>query len=191
MRSLVTSLSPFFSLSLSPSPFLLYIEEKQHSCNNHSLIQIITMNTNTFNFIPEEYIQAASDTQLSSSHSHLLLTLLNEEDQHDYNQLLTTSLSHDIFHILQQVASFLYLPSSTTWTTVILLKKLVLLQYDIDLLTIVGCLTLSAKYQHSQTHHIDYQLLAQHCHIPTVDLIHVCSSSIACLFIHFSHFISF
>jgi hypothetical protein len=55
----------------------------------------------------DEYIRAAPDAQLSSSETHLLSTLLSEEDQHDYNQLLNIPLSHDILHILHQVTLFL------------------------------------------------------------------------------------
>jgi len=59
---------------------------------------------NTILFLNDtEYIQAAPDTQLSSSETHLLATLLSEEDQHDYDQLLKTNLSQDILHILHQV----------------------------------------------------------------------------------------
>jgi len=61
------------------------------------------MNTTSFNLIADEYIRAASDAHLSSSETHLLATLISEEDQHDYNQLLKTTLSQDIFHILHQV----------------------------------------------------------------------------------------
>jgi hypothetical protein len=61
------------------------------------------MNTTSFNLIADEYIRAASDTQLSSSETHLLATLISEEDQHDYNQLLETTLSQDILQILHQV----------------------------------------------------------------------------------------
>jgi hypothetical protein len=59
---------------------------------------------NTILFLNDaEYIQAAPDTQLSSSETHLLATLISEEDQHDYNQLLETTLSQDILQILHQV----------------------------------------------------------------------------------------
>jgi hypothetical protein len=51
----------------------------------------------------DEYIRAAPDAHLSSSETHLLATLLSEEDQLDYNQLLETNLSQDILHILHQV----------------------------------------------------------------------------------------
>jgi len=65
-------------------------------------IQAIKMDT--FLFLNDtEYIRAAPDAQLSSSETHLLATLLSEEDQHDYNQLLNTTLSDDILHILHQV----------------------------------------------------------------------------------------
>lgn len=65
------------------------------------------MNSLSFNLMADEYIRAASDAQLSSSTSHLLATLLSEEDQHDYNQLLKTTLSQDILHIIHQV-TFLF-----------------------------------------------------------------------------------
>jgi hypothetical protein len=51
----------------------------------------------------DEYISAAPDAHLSSSETHLLSTLISEEDQHDYNQLLETTLSQDILQILHQV----------------------------------------------------------------------------------------
>jgi hypothetical protein len=65
------------------------------------------MNTTLFDFIADEYIRAAPDAQLSSSQTHLLSTLLSEEDQHDYNELLNQQLSHDILHIVHQVTLFL------------------------------------------------------------------------------------
>jgi hypothetical protein len=58
------------------------------------------MNTSQFALLHDDDIQAAPDTQLSSPQSNLLITLLKEEDQHDYNQLLKTHLSNDIQHIL-------------------------------------------------------------------------------------------
>ena len=61
------------------------------------------MHTSSSFLADEGYIQAAPNSQLSSSHSALLYTLLNEEDQCDYNQLLTTLLPHHILTILHQV----------------------------------------------------------------------------------------
>jgi len=58
------------------------------------------------NFI-NEYIQAAPDSQLSSSQSNLLSNLLKEEDQYDYNQLLNIQPSDHIQQILHQVRSLL------------------------------------------------------------------------------------
>ncbi len=51
----------------------------------------------------DEYIKAGPDFQLSSSETHLLTTLLSEEDHHGYNQLLETALSDEILHIVHQV----------------------------------------------------------------------------------------
>ena len=69
-------------------------------------IQTYIMATNfALFFSHEEYLPAAPDTQLSSSDSYLLATLLEEEDQHDHNELLNTQLPHDIFDILHQVTS--------------------------------------------------------------------------------------
>jgi len=50
-----------------------------------------------------ENIKAAPDAHLSSSETHLLVTLLSEEDQYDYDQLLKTTLSDNILHTLHQV----------------------------------------------------------------------------------------
>jgi hypothetical protein len=66
------------------------------------------MNTNSFNFLADEYIRAAPDARLSSSESHLLATLLSEEDQHHYNEILKTTLSNDILHILHQVINYFH-----------------------------------------------------------------------------------
>ena len=55
----------------------------------------------------------------------------------------------------------------------VLLKKLIAQQHSLDLLTIVACITLASKYQHSSSQSIDYQLLADCCHIDTIQLIHV------------------
>ncbi len=150
------------------------------------------MNTTSFNLIADEYIRAASDTQLSSSETHLLATLISEEDQHDYNQLLETTLSQDILQILHQViflttfktllftfliffqlTSLLHPSSSAIWTTIVLLKKLIIQQYSIDLLTIIACITLSSKYQDSSSQSIDYEFIAHCCHIQNIQLIHV------------------
>ena len=51
----------------------------------------------------DEYIRAAPDIHLSSSQTHLLSTLLSQEDQHDYNQIIHIQLSDDILHIVHQV----------------------------------------------------------------------------------------
>ena len=61
------------------------------------------MDTASFNFIADEYIRAAPDSGLSSSESHLLKTLLSEEDQSQYNEIINTTLSHHTLHILHQV----------------------------------------------------------------------------------------
>ena len=62
------------------------------------------MNTDSYILTDDEYIRAAPDTKLSSTETHLLATLLSEEDQHDYNQLLKTQLPKDIQHIMHQVS---------------------------------------------------------------------------------------
>lgn len=61
----------------------------------------------------EEYIRAAADSQLSSPQSPLLATLLAQEDQHDYNELLKITLSHEILHIVHQV-TFLFFERSSS-----------------------------------------------------------------------------
>jgi hypothetical protein len=61
------------------------------------------MNTASFNLIADDYIRAAPDIHLSSSQTHLLSTLLSQEDEHDYNQIINIQLSPDILYILQQV----------------------------------------------------------------------------------------
>jgi hypothetical protein len=74
-------------------------------------ITLVTHATNMNTSLPcladDEYIQAAPDSQLSSSQSNLLSTLLKEEDQSDYNQLLNIQLSNNIQQILHQVRFFL------------------------------------------------------------------------------------
>ena len=60
---------------------------------------------------------------------------------------------------------------------IVLLKKLIYQQYPIDLLTIIASLTLSNKYQDSQSKTIDYEFLAQCCQIQNIQLIHVSLSS--------------
>jgi hypothetical protein len=62
----------------------------------------------------DEFIRAAPDSGLSSSESQLLNTLLSEEDQHHYNQLIKTTLSHNILHILHQVT--IYFHNSSIFT---------------------------------------------------------------------------
>jgi hypothetical protein len=61
------------------------------------------MDTTSFNLIADEYIRAAPDAHLSSSETHLLSTLLSEENQLDYNQLLNIRLEDNILHIVHQV----------------------------------------------------------------------------------------
>jgi hypothetical protein len=68
------------------------------------------MNTASFILTDDDYIRAAPDTKLSSTETHLLATLLSEEDQHDYNQLLKVQLSYDIHHTLYQVRSYSFFP---------------------------------------------------------------------------------
>ncbi|CAF3383969.1 unnamed protein product [Rotaria sp. Silwood1] len=130
------------------------------------------MDTPSIHFIADEYIRAASDPQLSSSDSHLLPTLLSEEDQHDYNQLLYIQISPDILQILNQLNSFLHISSSAMWMSIVLIKKLILQQYSIDLLTIIACFTLSSKYQDSSSQFIDYELILQCYPIKDIQLIH-------------------
>jgi len=69
--------------------------------------------------------------------------------------------------------------------TILLLKKLTIQRDSIDLLTLVASITLSAKYQHSQPQIIDYDLIAQSCHIENIQLIHVSLSFFILLFILF------
>ncbi len=58
----------------------------------------------TLSFLNDtEYIRAAPDIHLSSSQTHLLSTLLSQEDEHDYNQIINIQLSPNILYILQQV----------------------------------------------------------------------------------------
>ena len=55
----------------------------------------------------------------------------------------------------------------------ILLKKLIIQGYSLDLLTIVSCVTLSCKYQDSSSQSIDYKLIAECCDISNIQHIHV------------------
>jgi hypothetical protein len=71
------------------------------------VINATNMNTSPSFLVDEGYIRAAPDPQLSSSQSNLLSTLLKEEDQYDYNQLLNVQLSNHIQQILHQVIFFL------------------------------------------------------------------------------------
>ncbi|CAF1660855.1 unnamed protein product [Adineta ricciae] len=120
----------------------------------------------------EEYIKAAPDSQLSFPESKLLTTLLSREDQYDYNQLQTKSLLSDTQHLLHQISSFLQLPPSTTWMAAKLLKKLLIQQHSINVLTILASVTLSSKYQDSSFQSIDYELLAHYYHIDDIQHIH-------------------
>jgi hypothetical protein len=76
------------------------------------VIHATNMNTSLSFLRDDEYIQAAPDSQLSSSQSNLLSTLLKEEDQYEYNQLLNIQLPNNIQQILHQVRLFFinYLP---------------------------------------------------------------------------------
>jgi len=56
---------------------------------------------------------------------------------------------------------------------IILLKKLIIQKHSLDFLTILACVTLSYKYQDSPSQSIDYQRLAQSCHIDNIHHIHV------------------
>jgi hypothetical protein len=51
-----------------------------------------------------------------------------------------------------------------------LLKKLILLQHNIDLLTIISSITLSSKYSESSP--VDYEFIADCCQITNIQLIH-------------------
>lgn len=53
------------------------------------------------------YVSAASDPKLSSSDNQLLTTLLSEEDQLDYNQLLNIQLSSQILQVITHVRKLL------------------------------------------------------------------------------------
>jgi hypothetical protein len=73
-------------------------------------------------------------------------------------------------------------------TTILLLKKLTIQRDSIDLLTLIASMTLSAKYQHSQPQIIDYDLIAQSCHIENIQLIHVSLSSFFILLFMYSFY---
>lgn len=65
------------------------------------------MNFNSLIFLDHNgYIRAASDSQLSSSETQLLKTLLSEEDQYEYYQIINIQLHTDIRKILNQVSLF-------------------------------------------------------------------------------------
>ena len=63
------------------------------------------------------------------------------------------------------------------WMTIVLLKKLIIQQHSIDILTIIACATLSSKYQDSSSQTIDYELIVHCCQIENIQLIHVSLSS--------------
>ncbi|UJR28784.1 hypothetical protein I4U23_010010 [Adineta vaga] len=130
----------------------------------------------------EEYINAAPDPQLSASESKLLVTLLSEEDQYQYNQLLNIVLPDDIQHLLHQISLLLHLSSSAIWMATILLKKLLIEEHSLDLLIILACVTLSSKYQDSSSQPIDYELLAHCCQIENIQHIHDAETDLLELF---------
>ncbi|CAF1386662.1 unnamed protein product [Adineta ricciae] len=117
---------------------------------------------------------------ISSAETHLLATLLSQEDQLHYHQINNIQLPQHVLYILHQL-TFTFTPSTsssssaTLWTAITLLKKLYLLsqqQHPIDLITIVASFTLAHKYQHSQTHILDYHLIAHTFNIHDIQLIH-------------------
>jgi hypothetical protein len=118
-------------------------------------IQFIKMDASSL-FNVAEYIRAAPDAQLSSSETHLLATLITEEDQYDYNQLLTIQLSHDILHLLHQVRSSFSFRTLSSYSTVHLANftSSSFLIFDKD----GHCLT--QKTHHSQTF---YRFINNHC----------------------------
>ncbi|CAF4831454.1 unnamed protein product, partial [Rotaria socialis] len=71
----------------------------------HTFVYRTKMNTDSICLAADDYIRAASDPQLSSPDSHLLTTLLSEEDQHEYNQLLQIQIAPDALNIVNQVRS--------------------------------------------------------------------------------------
>jgi len=101
-------IGPARSPSLSRFSFTICIDINIRS---DRFITIVTHATNMNTSLPfpadDDYIQAAPDSQLSSSQSNLLSTLLKEEDQYEYNQLLNIQLSNNIQQILHQVRFFL------------------------------------------------------------------------------------
>ncbi|CAF1908268.1 unnamed protein product [Rotaria magnacalcarata] len=129
------------------------------------------MNADSIYFATDEYIRAASDPQLSSPDSHLLTTLLSEEDQHEYNQLLHVQLTSDVLNIVNQLTSLFHISSSAVWMSMVLLKKLPVESNSFNLLAIIACVTLSCKYQDSPSQVIDYELIAQCYSIEDVRLI--------------------
>ncbi|CAF1390429.1 unnamed protein product [Rotaria magnacalcarata] len=129
------------------------------------------MNADSIYFATDDYIRAASDPQLSSPDSHLLTTLLSEEDQHEYNQLLHVQLTSDVLNIVNQLTSLFHISSSAIWMSMVLLKKLPVESNSFNLLAIIACVTLSCKYQDSPSQVIDYELIAQCYSIEDVRLI--------------------
>ena len=84
--------------------------------SSYSFILISQMSIPSVNFVAREYVRGASHPQLASSQSHLLTTLLTEEDQHDYNRLLQVQLPSHLLDTLHQVIL------SSTFQNVFILK---------------------------------------------------------------------
>lgn len=130
---------------------------------------------------------------ISPAETHLLANLLSQEDQLHYHQINNIQLPQHILYILHQLTFNLTQSTSssaTLWMAITLLKKLCLLsqqeQQPIDLVTIIASFTLAHKYQHSQTHTIDYHLIVHAFNIHDIQLIHVSPSLSLSLFITLS-----
>ena len=133
---------------------------------------------------------------ISPAEPHLLATLLSQEDQLHFHQINNIQLPHHVLYILHQLTFTLTpstssssSPSATLWTAITLLKKLYILsqqQHSIDLITIVASFTLAHKYHHSQTHILDYHLVAHTFNIHDIQLIHVSPSPSLSILISYS-----
>ncbi|CAF1065156.1 unnamed protein product [Adineta ricciae] len=61
------------------------------------------MISSAFAFTSDQCVQAAADPQLSSAETHLLATLLSQEDQLHYHQINNIQLPQHVLYILHQL----------------------------------------------------------------------------------------
>ncbi|CAF1034831.1 unnamed protein product [Didymodactylos carnosus] len=130
--------------------------------------KIFSMYTNE----DDEYVHANRDAKLCSD-TDILQTMLAEEDELCYHDVLTSELPSITYQTMSQINALLNCSVSVCWMSNVVMKRYCLMKTlgEPDISLICACVTLCGKYQDSTEP--KYEHLAMHCQT-TVEQIHIC-----------------